>query len=98
MDFDKDVIEASFAMQYGIRLSKEDIGFGEFLRLLSGIMPETPLGRLVAVRSEDRTDVLKGFGVYEKKVRSEWRNWSGELRVESEELVGLQEELARMFG
>ena len=43
-------IEASFAMQYGIRLAQEDIAVGEFLRLLAHLMPDTPLGVLVATR------------------------------------------------
>jgi len=44
------LIEASFCMQYGIRLSCEDITTGEFLRLFAGLLPETPLGRAVANR------------------------------------------------
>ena len=30
-------------MQYNIRLRQEDISYSEFIRLLKGIMPETPL-------------------------------------------------------
>ena len=51
---DFDIIAASFASQYGIRLAIEDIGFAEFASLLSGIMPDTPLGLLVEKRQKDQ--------------------------------------------
>jgi len=72
LEFDHAVIEASFAMQYGIRLSKEDMPCGEFFRLLAGLMPETPLGRLVGIRMESRGDVLRQMSVSERRVRNEW--------------------------
>ena len=101
LEFDADAIEASFAMQYGIRLTREDISFGGFLRLLSGIMPDTPLGRLVAVRSEKDAEVLKRFGGHEKKIRADWAGFCRGKRLEKEDvgdLGALQGELARMFG
>ena len=67
------MIEASFATQYGIRLRQEpDISFAEYLNLLSGLCGETPLGRVVAVRMEKDPKTLKGFGVWEKRIRAEW--------------------------
>jgi len=101
LEFDADAIEASFAMQYGIRLTREDISFGEFLRLLSGVMPDTPLGRLVAVRSEKDAEVLKRFGRHEKKIRADWAVFCRGKNFEKQEfgdLSVLQGELARMFG
>lgn len=73
---DYDLIAASFSAQYGIRLyTKEfkDMKWQEFVALLSGIGPDTPLGRIVQIRSEDDKDVLKGFSKEEKRIRSEWR-------------------------
>ena len=89
-------------MQYNIRLSREDIGFGEFCRLLKGLMPDTPLGRAVEIRAEKRAEIIKNFGPYESKIRADWRrfllggvecnpnNWEGEI-------VKLQGTLARAF-
>ncbi len=69
------LIEASFTAQYGIRLRNEnDMSWSEFSTLLSGIMPETPLGKVVSIRSENDKDVLKNFTKEQHKLRNEWRN------------------------
>lgn len=46
----------------------------EFCTLLSGIMPETPLGQIVNIRSENDREKLKHFTPEQKRIRSEWRN------------------------
>lgn len=72
---DWDLIEATFATQYGIRLRNEpDMTWGEFCTLLTGIMPETPLGQIVNIRSENDREKLKLFTPEQKRIRSEWRN------------------------
>ncbi len=69
------LIEASFTAQYGIRLRNEnDMSWSEFSTLLSGIMPETPLGKVVSIRSENDKDVLRNFTKEQHKLRNEWRN------------------------
>lgn len=60
-------------MQYGIRLKQEDLSITEFKTLLSGIMPDTPLGQIVQIRSEKDAKVLKHFNKEQKRIRSEWR-------------------------
>ena len=42
---DFDLIESSFAQQYGIRLRKEidTMDYAELCNLISGLMPDTPL-------------------------------------------------------
>lgn len=45
----------------------------EFRDLLVGLGPETPLGRIVAIRAEDDKEVLKHFTKEQKRIRSEWR-------------------------
>lgn len=63
-------------MQYGIRLRHEaDITWAEFYRLLKGIMPETPLGQIVAIRSEKDSGRIKNFTAYERKIRAQWRRF-----------------------
>lgn len=67
------MIEASFAKQYGIRLRNEDdMSWSEFCSLLSGIMHDTPLGRIVAIRSERDPKVIKEFTKDEIRIRNEW--------------------------
>lgn len=45
----------------------------EFRDLLSGLGPDTPLGRMVSIRSEDDPDILKRFSPEQKRIRKEWR-------------------------
>lgn len=44
----------------------------EFCTLLSGILPETPLGKIVAIRAEKDPKVLQKFTPEQKRVRNEW--------------------------
>ena len=68
------LIEASFTAQYGIRLrQEEDMSWSEFCTLLAGIMPETPLGQVVSIRSENDKEVLKSFTKEQHRIRNEWR-------------------------
>ncbi|WP_303194353.1 Gp15 family bacteriophage protein [Thomasclavelia spiroformis] len=69
------LIEASFFKQYGIRLRQiNDMPWDEFCSYLSGIMPDTPLGNVVQIRSEEDKEILKNFTPEQKRIRSEWRN------------------------
>lgn len=70
---DANLIEASFAKQYGIRLSIEDIQVSEYYRLLGGLMEDTPLGAIIAIRSEENQDVLKSFSPEKRRIRDQWR-------------------------
>lgn len=61
-------------MQYGIRLRAEpDMTWDEFCTLLAGIMPETPLGQVVQIRSENDREKLKSFTPEQKRIRTSWR-------------------------
>ncbi|MCM3041717.1 bacteriophage Gp15 family protein [Paenibacillus motobuensis] len=69
------LIESSIAMQYGIRLRAEpDMTWDEFCTLLAGIMPETPLGQIVQIRSENDREKLKNFSQEQHRIRNEWRS------------------------
>lgn len=46
----------------------------EFCTLLSGIMPETPLGQIVNIRSENDPERLKSFTPEQKRIRNDWRS------------------------
>lgn len=45
----------------------------EFCSLLSGLMHDTPLGQVVAIRAEEDKEVLKRFTPEQRHIRSEWR-------------------------
>lgn len=72
--YDYELIEASFAQQYGIRLRLEtEMCWSEFLTLLSGLNGETPLGNVVRIRSETDMEVLKAFTPEQNRIRSDWQ-------------------------
>lgn len=97
------MIESSFAMQYGIRLRYDDMSWSEFYTLLTGIMPKTPLGQIVGIRSEEDKDMLKNFTLEQHKIRNDWRNRNNSVRDMSdgekeEEIKKVQEIFAKAFG
>ncbi len=46
----------------------------EFRQLLTGIGPDTALGRVAAIRSETDREVLKLFTPEQRRIRAEWQN------------------------
>lgn len=90
-------------MQYHIRLRNDDMTWSEFSALLKGIMPETPLGKIVSIRSEEDKDMLKNFTKEQHKIRNDWRNKVNPIRDMSEgekeeEIKKVQEIFAKAFG
>lgn len=70
--------------------------------MVSGLMDDTPLGRIVEIRSETNTDLLKYFTKEQKEIRSEWASFiasksSAKQSIE-EDFKQLEKMLASMFG
>ena len=63
---------SSFRKQYGIRLTEDDIPWGEFVMLLAGIIPDTPLGQIVSIRAETDPEMLKCFNEEQRRIHDEW--------------------------
>lgn len=98
---DWDLIDASFTAQYGIRLRAEtEMSWGEFCTLLSGIMPDTPLGQVVSIRSETDKDVLKHFTPDQRRIRNEWRRRQVQILVADApaRIAQFQEACRKVFG
>ena len=70
---DYDLIEASFLSQYGIRLKTVELQFDEFLNLVSCLMSDTPLGQIVAIRSETDPEAIRGFNKAQRRIYNEWK-------------------------
>lgn len=69
------LIVSSFAKQYGIRLGENlDMPFSEFQQLLAGLMPDTPLGNIISIRSEENKETLKRFTKSMLEERRKFRN------------------------
>ena len=85
--------------QYGIRMmskSFEDVTWAEFVALLSGLDPNTALGRIVAIRAEEDKDMLKAFTPEQKKIRSDYRRKAAK-QVSAEEMVSVLEAYKQAF-
>ena len=73
---DWDLIVASFLSQYGLRIRTkefESVSWDEFRSLISGLSPDTVLGRVVAIRSETDKEVIKHFTKDQRRIYDEWR-------------------------
>lgn len=68
----------------------------EFVALLSGLGPETPLGRIVNIRLEDDKDILKGFTPAQHRIRNEWRSKQAQ-KVSPDALTEVLEGFKRAF-
>ncbi len=107
-DMEKDalLIEQSIAKQYGVLpAAQADLSWQDWNKLVSGLMDDTPLGRVVAVRSEQDAEVIKRFSPWQKQIRMEWdvfradqmlqHTTEGEMR---QTMAGLERMLAKAFG
>ncbi|MNW40123.1 Bacteriophage Gp15 protein [compost metagenome] len=98
------LIEASLAKQYGIRIrTHADMPWSEFCTMVAGLMPDTPLGNIVAIRSEQDPKVRKSFNSDQKRIYNDWRLRRAERKLEDpnkldQEMKALEAALARMFG
>lgn len=96
---DYDLIVASFSAQYGIRMyTKEfkEMKWVEFRALLAGLGADTPLGKIIAIRSEEDKDVLETFSDYQRRIRNEWRARKAK-EVTEEQMESMLEELKAVF-
>lgn len=98
------LIEASFATQYGIRIRQHtDMPWDEFCTLVAGLMPETPLGSIVTIRSEKDRKAIKGFTPAQKKIYNDWRLRTANKQLENQEqldekMKAMEAAFAQMFG
>lgn len=84
---DFDLIVSSFLSQYGFRIYSDDfknMRWDEFKALLSGLSPDTPLGRIVAIRAEDDPEIIKNFTPEQRRIRSSWRKHQAGQKTEED--------------
>ena len=73
LDFDKDLITISISQQYHILPSEqEELSYADWYKLIAGLTGDTPLGRVVRIRSERDSEKIKSFGDDEKNIRRKW--------------------------
>lgn len=73
---DFDLIVSSFQSEYGVRVYSEDfknMKWDEFASLLNGLSADSPLGRLVQIRTETDKEVIKNFTLHQRKIYNDWQ-------------------------
>lgn len=68
----------------------------EFKALISGIGPDTALGRIVSIRAEDDEEILKTFTKDQNKIRNAWLRKRA-LEKKPEETATFIEQMKQMF-
>ena len=68
----------------------------EFCALLNGLGPDSPLGHVIKIRSEDDEDVLKNFTKGQHRIRSEWRKRQAS-RMSQEQTMDFLEMMKQTF-
>nr|WP_262563138.1 bacteriophage Gp15 family protein [Alitiscatomonas aceti] len=90
--------------QYGLRIRTkefETVTWDEFRSLLAGLSPETPLGRIVAIRSETDKNVIHNFTRDQKRIYDEWREREVETMTQEtfeKQMASLELMMARLCG
>lgn len=69
----------------------------EFATLLAGVNGETPLGRIVSIRSENDKDKLQKFTPEEKRIRNEWRRNHREIITDKGQYESAMNNFAAIF-
>ncbi len=72
------------------------MSWDEFSALLRGLDGDTPLGRIVRIRSEDDSNVLKSFTPEQRRIRSEWRS-KGVKKIKTEDMSVVLEGFRQAF-
>lgn len=106
LEYDRMLIEQSIAKQYHILPSAQgDIQFSDWILLVGGLMDDTPLGRVVSVRTETDPEMIKVFTPEQRKLRTEWASFKLHKALETQDgndslkngLNSLQSMFANMF-
>lgn len=105
VEFDAVLIEQSIATQYGILPADQaELSYQDWSKLVSGLMDDTPLGRVVAVRGEKDRKIIAQMSPWQRKIRADWSAFVAskaadrppeELRAQ---MASLERMLAKAFG
>lgn len=106
MEYDAVLIEQSIAKQYHILPSQQEcLPYSDWAKMLSGLMDDTPLGRIVSIRSEQDQNILKNFTSGQRKIQQEWRSFIAGRKMHvigpketAAQMQTLEDSIARLFG
>ena len=104
--FDAVLIEQSLATQYGILpAAQEELPYSEWAKLVGGLMDNTPLGRVVAVRAETDRQKLAAMGPWAQRIHQQWQAHLARRALETtspadlrRQMDGLEAMMAKLCG
>lgn len=95
-DFDKVLIEQSIATQYGILPSQQgNLPYSEWSKLVSGLMDDTPLGRVVAVRTETDQKAISQFSPWQRQIRADWNAFKAQ-RISQQSTEDMDQQMKQL--
>ena len=76
LEYDRVLIEQSIAKQYRVLPSEQgDLRYSDWIKMVSGLMDDTPLGRIVMIRSETDKERIKNFSPEQRRIQSDWKRF-----------------------
>lgn len=70
--------------------------------MVSGLMEDTPLGRIVSIRCEKDRDIIKRFTKEQKQIQTEWALFKaskdGNQKEINTQFIDLEKMIAGLFG
>ena len=85
-------------MQYPNKdLYDDKMDWIEFTTLLNGLTAETPLGRIIQIRSEDNQDIIDSFTQGEREIYNLWQNKQMELKYKNRSKEEVMKDIQNMF-
>lgn len=104
--FDAVLIEQSLATQYGILpAAQAELPYPEWAKLVGGLMDNTPLGRVVAVRGETDRKKLTAMGPWAQCIHQQWQAHLARRALETtppaalrRQMDSLEAAMAKLFG
>lgn len=81
--------------------AQDDLAYSDWAKLVSGLMNDTPLGKIIEIRSETESDIIKNMTREQLVIRSEWENFrnsniyydDGDLEKQAEHLENMMKSL-----
>lgn len=69
----------------------------EFCSLLSGLSEKSPLGRVVSIRLESDSEIIKSFTPAQHKIRNEWISKRRPVSCSKQQLSDFLKEIQAAF-
>lgn len=85
-------------MQYPNKdLYDEKMDWTEFSILLNGLTDETPLGKIIQIRSEDNQEIIDHYSKAEKEIYDKWQHRQMELKYANKSKEEVMKDIQNMF-